>query len=92
MSNSTYMGLPRNEIPWFPTINYDLCISCGACMDFCDHEVYKKEDDKIIVANPFNCVVGCKSCYSECNSGALSFPTKEELAKILNTLREKYKK
>lgn len=92
MDESTYLGIPRKEIPWYPTINQDLCTNCGACMDFCSNNVFAQDELNMNVANPYNCVVGCRSCLEECTSEALSFPSKEELVKILKELREKHKK
>jgi len=91
MVNRTYMGIPREEIPWYPTIDPDLCSNCGACMDFCSNNVFAQGELHTEVVNPYNCVVGCSACQKECETGAISFPSKEELIKILNELREKYK-
>lgn len=91
MTDLTYLGIPRLEIPWYPTINQDLCINCGACMEFCSNNVFKQGESSMVVANPYNCVVGCSSCLNECSSNALSFPSKEDLVKVLNNLREKHK-
>ena len=90
MAGRNYMGIPREEIPWFPTINEDLCTSCNACMDFCSNNVFVQGDLHTEVVNPYNCVVGCSSCSKECSTGALTFPQKEDLVKILNELRPKY--
>lgn len=91
MAGKEYMGIPREEIPWYPTINEDLCNSCGACMDFCTNDVFAQGELSTIVVNPYNCVVGCSACINECTTGAISFPSKEELVKKLRELREKYK-
>lgn len=90
MAEDTYAGLPRKEIKWFPTINYELCISCGSCAQFCPHDVYDKQSDRVIVARPFNCVVGCESCKNTCPVDAISFPSRDELKQQLKKLREKY--
>lgn len=92
MAGQTYMGIPREEIPWYPIIDEDLCNNCGACMDFCSNDVFAEGDLSTIVANPYNCVVGCAACKTECETEAISFPSKEELVKTLNELRNKYKK
>jgi len=91
MVNRSYMGIPREEIPWYPTIDPDLCSNCGACMDFCSNNVFAQGELHTEVVNPYNCVVGCSACQKECETGAISFPSKEELIKIINELREKYK-
>jgi formate hydrogenlyase subunit 6/NADH:ubiquinone oxidoreductase subunit I len=30
-----YHGVQRSKIPWHPTINYDECINCGTCINYC---------------------------------------------------------
>jgi|GEM_PF-3253584 len=32
MTARTYLGIPRDLIPWSPTINADRCIGCGECL------------------------------------------------------------
>jgi len=90
MSSDSYMGIPREKIPWFPTIDPEKCTNCGACKDFCANDVFVPGETVVEVARPFNCVVGCSACARECSTGAVSFPTDEELVKSLRELREKY--
>ncbi len=90
MAEKTYLGLPRNEIDWSPRINYELCINCGVCLEKCDHKVYAKDGEKVIVAQPYECVVGCESCRHRCPTGAISFPTRDDLKLMLRALRKKY--
>jgi len=92
MAGQTYMGIPREEIPWYPTIDPDLCNNCGSCLDFCSNNVFAQGELHTEVVNPFNCVVGCSACQKECETGAISFPDKKEFVKILQDLREKHKK
>lgn len=87
MAGGDYMGIPREQIPWFPTIDADLCTSCGACMKFCSNGVFTVEEDRITVSNPYNCVVGCSACESTCPVGAISFPSQSELVSTLRELR-----
>lgn len=91
MAGQTYMGIPREEIPWYPTIDPDLCNSCGACMDFCSNDVFAQGELHTEVVNPYNCVVGCSACEKDCEMDAISFPDKKEFVKLLQVLREKYK-
>lgn len=91
MSEETYMGVPRKEIPWAPMIDYSKCDLCGGepqCLKFCPHNVYGVEGQpkKLTVKNSGNCVVFCRSCMKVCASGALGFPSKPE---VLKTIREK---
>ncbi|MDZ7837093.1 MAG: 4Fe-4S binding protein [Actinomycetota bacterium] len=66
--------IPRNEIDWFPTIDYGKCDSCDACISFCPHGVYERKE-KIVVQNPYNCTVGCNGCEPVCPREAISFPS-----------------
>ncbi len=72
---STWRGYPRESIPWFPTINEDLCNGCGVCLKLCSsHCLAPTENDKVWVANPFACVIGCSSCATVCKPKAITFP------------------
>jgi NAD-dependent dihydropyrimidine dehydrogenase PreA subunit len=75
MSENSWNGFPRNEVPWYPTINYEQCIECGTCIAFCSHGTYEPDEkNRPVVKNPFNCVVGCCGCQSQCPAEAISFP------------------
>ena len=96
MSNSydsakeTFMGVTRNKIPWWPTIDYEKCNFCMECDKFCPHDVYGKIDDenrKLIVKNRYNCVVFCRACAKACAPDALTFPDKREITKLIKELR-----
>jgi len=84
-----YHGIPREEIQWFPRINYDLCTNCGLCFKFCKRGVYIFEEGPK-VANPYRCVVSCTGCQTQCKEGALSFPTLVQLREELKNLRKMY--
>jgi len=59
---------------WYPVIDYDKCIGCMQCYDFCQHEVYKKgENDKPQVVYPEHCVEFCKGCGKICDQKAISY-------------------
>jgi len=90
MAEKTYLGLPRNEIHWYPKIDYDLCNNCGLCLEKCARKVYAKQGDKVVVAQPYECLVSCEICGHLCPVGAISFPPRAELKQMLKTLREKY--
>lgn len=91
MPDSSYMGIPREEIQWYPAIDAATCTGCGECLDFCANGVFALEEDKkiMLVTHPFNCVVGCNKCAAFCAAGALTFPSKEELIAMLRELRSK---
>ena len=87
-----YMGIPRKDIPWYPIINYGKCDLCGGepqCLKFCPHEVFEVDKDakKLVVKNPENCVVFCRSCRKVCATDALNFPSKPDVLKIIKDKR-----
>ncbi len=90
MSEATFMGVPREKIPWYPTVDYAKCDFCMECDSFCPHQVYEKRDGapKLVVANPSNCVVFCRACAKTCGPDALSFPSKPETIELIKRLRE----
>jgi NAD-dependent dihydropyrimidine dehydrogenase PreA subunit len=91
----TYEGIPRNKIPWHPKIDYDKCINCGKCIEYCTLGVYeleKKGKKRPVVKNPTFCVVLCTGCEEICPCDAIRFPSKEETEKIIKKLRKRVKK
>ncbi len=68
--------IPREKIPWFPTIDKEKCTGCRTCYEFCRNKTYgwDEKENISVVANPYNCVIGCSSCESLCPAGAISFP------------------
>lgn len=75
---------PREEIPWYPTVNKEKCTGCRTCVNFCSHGTYEWDEEKNIpvVANPYNCVVGCSGCRPQCPAGAIGFPPLSILKKF----------
>ena len=92
MPEETYHGVPRSKIPWGPTIDYEKCISCGKCVDYCKLGVYEFEENqgkkRSVVKNPNNCVVLCTGCEEQCSAGAITHPSKEETRKIIKKLQK----
>lgn len=84
------MNIPREEIPWFPTIDEGLCTNCGVCIGFCANEVYALNDMQTRVAAPYNCIVGCSGCETLCTPGAIRFPDMGEFMLKLDELRTQY--
>ncbi len=82
--------IPRAKIPWFPTIDPDLCICDKDCVEFCHNNVLAFDADsfKAIVVNPYNCVIGCESCAKICPQEAIHFPDQAELRRTLRKLSE----
>jgi NAD-dependent dihydropyrimidine dehydrogenase PreA subunit len=93
MNEETYMGVPRNKIPWYPIIDSEKCNQCDGdpqCLRFCPHGVFEHNKDKneFYVKNKYNCVVFCRSCLKVCAVEALIFPEKKEILKLIKNIRE----
>lgn len=58
---------------WYPVINYENCIECGACFNKCSHGVFKLEDARPVVVDPDGCVQGCHGCGNLCLSGSIEY-------------------
>lgn len=93
MGQPGFLGLPRESIEWFPTIDPDLCSGCGECRDFCANDVFAMNDEIGVmeVARPLNCVVLCDKCALTCPSEAIRFQnkdaTKHELTRLIAARR-----
>jgi NAD-dependent dihydropyrimidine dehydrogenase PreA subunit len=87
-----YRGIERSKIPWNPKIDYDKCIHCGTCVDYCKLGAYIIVDEhgekKPIVKYPNNCVVLCTGCEAQCPVGAISFPSKQKTRKLIKKLEK----
>jgi NAD-dependent dihydropyrimidine dehydrogenase PreA subunit len=81
--------VPREQVPWYPTIDVDACLGDRACVDFCKNEVYRWDEGagRPVVEHPFNCVLGCSACADICPAEAITFPTREELRIAMRRLR-----
>jgi NAD-dependent dihydropyrimidine dehydrogenase PreA subunit len=84
-TEETYQGVPRESIPWFPTVYEEKCDGCKECYDMCPTQVYiwVEESKKPKVAYPLRCVVGCTGCAQICKLKAISFPPKSIIDNIL---------
>ena len=95
MSQEKWHGIPRKEIPWYPTIDYEKCISCGKCVDYCKLGTFEFEQKNgkqtSAVKNPYNCVVLCTGCDDICPAQAINHPSKEDTRRIIADLRKKHK-
>ncbi len=93
MPDNTFMGVDRDKIDWCPRIDYSKCNYCLECDKFCPHNVFGRHDDekKLVVKNPLNCVVFCKSCSKTCAADALSFPDKKETLEKIKKIRSEKK-
>ncbi len=88
-----FMGVPRDQIDWFPTINYEKCNGCGDCVTFCAHGVYEQEAEKIVIIKPMNCVVFCQACLKMCPiDEAMIFQPKKEVLKQIKGIKAELRK
>ena len=80
-----WRGIPREEIPWYPTIDPEKCIGCKTCIEFCKNDVLEFDEatGKTRVKNPYNCVVECKTCARLCPVDAISFPEEQQFNEVL---------
>ncbi|MGV8124784.1 MAG: ferredoxin family protein [Candidatus Xenobiia bacterium LiM19] len=94
MSENTFMGVPRDKIPWYPVIDYDKCDFCMECDKFCPHKVFERQEGerKLIVKNRDNCVVFCRACAKTCEPDALAFPDKKEITALIKEIRKEQEK
>jgi NAD-dependent dihydropyrimidine dehydrogenase PreA subunit len=94
MSEEAWHGIPRSKIPWHPTINYEKCISCGKCVEYCTLGVleFEEKDGKKrpVVRNPNNCVVLCTGCDEICPARAIKHQSKKETRETIKKLRKSY--
>ncbi|NTV97771.1 MAG: ferredoxin family protein [Chlorobiaceae bacterium] len=82
---------PREDIPWYPTINPDLCNGCADCKVLCKPGVFEPgppdptgiHRPKYLVAHPYKCLVLCDRCVPICTSGAIRMPKKEDFEKFV---------
>lgn len=85
LSNQLWHGIPRKEIPWFPTINADKCIGCELCFLSCGREVFdvaESKPHKATTERPYNCMVGCSTCATVCPTEAITFPARDLIWKL----------
>jgi len=75
-----WQGIPREQIPWFPTVSEDLCNGCAKCIEVCPKDVFDEtESGKVKVVEPFLCIVGCCMCKSACDPQAILMPDRSML-------------
>ncbi|RLI60511.1 MAG: ferredoxin family protein [Promethearchaeia archaeon] len=86
------MGVDREYIDWYPTIDFEKCNNCGDCVEFCAHGVYKMEEGKLIVENPKNCVVFCQACMRMCPHDAMIFQSKKDVLSQIKKIKAELKK
>ena len=92
MYEETFRGIPRDMIPWYPTVDYSKCARCGKCVDYCKLGVYRHEDTddekRPRVIKPNNCVVLCEGCQEICPSGAITHPSRKDTVDLIRKIRK----
>lgn len=58
---------------WYPVINYESCIECGACINKCKNGVYEQNSTKPKITNPEGCIDGCRGCQTLCPTEAIEY-------------------
>ena len=62
-------------VPWFPVVDYDRCVNCKQCMNFCLFGVYGlTESGHVEVCKPSGCKTNCPACARMCPQQAIIFP------------------
>ena len=79
---AAWHGIPRADIPWFPTIDPDACIGCQLCYVTCGRNVYEMHDAHAVAEDPMNCAVGCSTCANICPTNAIAFPSLDAVWKL----------
>jgi len=79
----------RERFPWFPTIDCEDCLRDLECLNFCPAGVFDWDPatGRPIVARPFDCIPGCRSCAENCKGRSISLPGKKEVAAALKRIR-----
>jgi NAD-dependent dihydropyrimidine dehydrogenase PreA subunit len=75
-------GIPRKDIPWFPSVEADTCIGCTLCYTTCGRGVYEMQDNKAVPVNSMSCMVGCSTCGTVCPVQAINFPERDLVWKL----------
>lgn len=81
-SQASWHGIPRKEIPWFPTVDVDACINCGLCIMTCRRGVYVTLGRKVEAIEPYACMVECHTCANVCPTEAIRFPDTEVVRRV----------
>ncbi len=78
----SWHGIPREEVPWFPTVDAEACIGCQLCYITCGRAVYEMQDGIAVAVAAMECVVGCSTCGNVCPTGAIAFPALDTVWKM----------
>lgn len=81
-ADEMWHGIPRKDIPWFPTVNAEKCIGCALCYTTCGRGVYEMQNNKAVAAHAMSCMVGCTTCSNVCPVQAITFPDRDMVRKL----------
>jgi len=91
MIEEKYEGIPRNKTSWVPKIDYEKCLTCGKCVEYCHNRVFDFEEKsgkkKTVVKNPKACVVLSRGCEYICPAGAIRHPSEKKTRKTIEKLK-----
>jgi|UniRef100_Q3ATN2 NAD-dependent dihydropyrimidine dehydrogenase PreA subunit len=85
---------PREEIPWFPTLDLLVCNGCADCIVYCKPGVFELDEKKgvkrpkVKITNPFKCLVLCTRCVPICTSGAIKLPNPKDFEHFVEEYEE----
>ena len=84
-------GLPRDLIPWGPTIDPARCRGSGECVRFCPNNVFEFDapSGRARVADFHQCTVLCNNCIAVCPNAAISFPDQDAFLDTVSELRKR---
>jgi NAD-dependent dihydropyrimidine dehydrogenase PreA subunit len=82
LEKKTWHGIPREEVPWLPTVDADSCIGCQLCYVTCGRGVYEMREGVAVAVEAMECVVGCSTCGNVCPTAAISFPKLDMVWKL----------
>lgn len=82
VTKKSWHGIPREEIPWMPTIDAEACIGCQLCYITCGRAVFEMHDNVSVAVQAMECMVGCSTCGNVCPTGAIAFPNLDSVWKI----------
>lgn len=90
MTERGYGGMPREKMAWYPAVLAGMRTKCGACISFCHQAVYEDDNDRPVIENQFDRIVGCTGCASEFPSQAIIFSSFVEKRDTLARVRREY--
>jgi len=81
-ATASWHGIPRREVPWFPTVDAEACIGCTLCYVTCGRGVFDMQDKVAVASRPYECMVGCSTCATVCPVEAIGFPGRDLIWKL----------